>query len=128
MPNKLLYALYKDGVLRNLIISCVVLAVSGFLLYRLNAWQSQQMDIARQKLAFVAQIPHLQAKIRDIKGRTHGLVLRGIVLDKAVPMAVINNRLVKVGSTIKGNTVTTITSKSVTVCNTISDKCVNLYL
>ena len=127
MQNKYVYAFLKDPLLRTLLICCIIGIVFGVMLVRWEKSQIMQMESMRVKQALVAQIPSLRAKIAAIEGAVNGLALKGII-SEPYPMAVINNKLIKIGGMIDGKRVTAITSHHVAVCNEASGKCIDLVL
>ena len=128
MRNKYLYAFLKDGCFRTASVLSVIGVVLCVILFRLNLSQGRELKDVHYKRAVIAQIPALRAKIAALQS-VNGIVLNGIITDKAVPMAVINNVLVKVGEDVDGKKVIKITEHNVTVCDTKAiDKCMQLIL
>jgi hypothetical protein len=130
MGNKYLYAFQKVGAFRTVIIISVIAVVFCLVLVRLCQWQGAAIRDLQVKQAVIAQIPALQAKLVQKKGPiVYSLSLSGIIMDKAQPMAVINDTVLKVGDTIEGKRVMSITDNKVKVCNiAMSDKCAVLVL
>jgi hypothetical protein len=133
MGNKFLYAFLKDGTFRVLCIFSVIGMISCLVLFRMYLGQGLALKDIQDKQAMIVQIPALQDKIKSSlqkKGAIiDNLVLSGIILDKAQPMAVINDTLVKIGDHIEGKRVVSISGNKVKVCNIkASDKCTVLLL
>ncbi len=131
MDNKYLYSFLKDVSFRSVCIFSVIVVVFCLVLIRLCLWQSLALKDIYDKQAIIAQIPALEAKIGPAKVLVNGvsLTLNGIISDKDQQLAVINNTLVKVGDTIDGKKVITITRYAVTLCNAGSvNKCIKLDL
>jgi hypothetical protein len=129
MPNKYLYSLLKDNNFRVSFIFSIIGIVICVLLIHIDKGQSLELKNIQIKQALIAQIPAMQAKIAQTHKAVNGLVLNGIVSDKAQPMAVINNQLLKVGEEIDGRTVVAITDDKVKVCNVkMMDQCIELLL
>ncbi len=129
MQNKYLYAFLKDNPIKLLFIFSLFGITSMFLFIKLDVVQTLKINDLHHKQTVIAQIPSLKAKIASMKVVINGFTIGGIVTDKAQPMVVINDTLLKVGEEIEGKKVVKITENSTTICNINTlDKCIELIL
>jgi hypothetical protein len=132
MDNKYFYLFIKDFSFRSACLFPVIVLAFCFILFRLSIGQDLKIKDNQIKRALIAQIPVLEVRVAQLEQPVihyDSWTLNGIITNKGLPMAVINNTFLKVGDKIAGKMVTAITLKTTTLCDIgSSEKCFKLYL
>ena len=128
MHNKYVYAFSKDTQLRLIAVTALIGIVGSVLLFKTDVIQSIVLKDRKQKQALINQIPMLRMKIEQYYNN-HEYVLQGIVSNKAEPMAVVNNVLLKVGEEVRGKKLMAIMNHAVKICDAVNtEQCMQLML
>lgn len=111
MVNKLIELLRNDvQIIRRFMLILVVFLLLVFLRTIDNAQEKSLKQLQGQK-SLILQIPELQ---NQLVSSAQGLSLNGIIFNKDMPMAIINNAIAKEGDLVASNTkVVSIKSDSV---------------